>query len=120
MALSDPIVVTFDGDASMPLARTDLAKNKGTFISDDGAFELNISSTFSNKAGASTLIRLDRRKTAADPVTGVNRTTTASVWMVVRRPDNGTWNTGDLKSLATGVAAFVNSPNFTRTLVGEA
>ena len=120
MALADPITVTFDGDASNALARTDLAKNKGTFISNDGSLELNISSTFSAKASASTLVRIDRRKAAADPVTGVTRTSTASAWVVVRRPDNGTWSAGELKSLATGVAAFINSPNFVRTLVGEA
>lgn len=119
MALSDPQTVTIAATATS-LARTDLAKNKGSFISADGLVEMNVSTSFSPKAGASTLARLDLRKKTVDAVTGVTRVNTASAWIVVRRPDNGTFSVTELSDLAKGLATYVSGANFPRILVGEA
>lgn len=120
MALSDPTTIVFDGDSSIGFARTDLAKNKGTFVSPDGTTELNISSSFSAKSGALAHVRLDRRKPVVDPVTGVTKISTGSVWFVARRPDNGTWSAADVRSLTSGLLSLLTSSNFDRILVGEA
>lgn len=120
MALTDPQAVSLNGTDSISLARTDLAKNKGSFISPDGNLELNISSTFSAKAGASTLVRIDQRKVVTDAVTHVAKSATASAWIVIRRPDNGFFTADELSALAKGLAAYVTASTFTRILVGEA
>ncbi|DAD51051.1 coat protein [ssRNA phage SRR6960802_3] len=119
MALSDPQVVTLSGSA-VSLARTDLAKNKGSFISSTGEVEMTISSTFNAKSGASTMVRIDHKKPIVDPLTNVSRITTASVWLVCRRPDNGTWTTVELADLAKALGAFVATSAYPRVLVGEA
>lgn len=119
MALSDPQVVTLSG-AAVSLARTDLAKNKGSFISATGEVEMTISSTFNAKSGASTMVRIDRKKPITDPLTNVSRISTASVWLVCRRPDNGTWTTDELADLAESLGAFVATTAYPRVLVGEA
>jgi len=118
MALSDPQAVTFNG-APVNLARTDLAKNKGSFVSSDGLLELTISSTFNAKTGASTLVRLDQKKSVTG-ATGVASIAKASVWIVCRRLDNGTWSTSELAELAETLSAFAASANYQRVLVGEA
>lgn len=119
MALSDPQSVTLSG-AGINLARTDLAKNKGSFISSTGEVEMTISSTFNAKSGASTLVRLDRKKAIVDPLTNVSRITTASVWLVCRRPDNGTWSVSELSDLVKALGAYVATASYPRVLVGEA
>lgn len=119
MALSDPQTVTISTVATS-LARTDLAKNKGSFISTDGKVEMTISSTFNAKTGASTLVRLDNKKTAADPVTNITTTGTLSVWVVARRPDNGFFSSAEVTGLTSALATYVSGANFARILVGEA
>lgn len=119
MALSDPQSVTISGTATS-LARTDLAKNKGSFISSTGQVEMTISSTFNAKTGASTLVRLNLKKTAADPVTGVTTSNVASVWFVCRRPDSGFFTAAELSGLATALSTYISGTNFPRILVGEA
>lgn len=119
MALSDPQSVTLAG-AGINLARTDLAKNKGSFISSTGQVEMTISSTFNAKSGASTLVRLDQKKAIVDPLTNVSRITTASVWLVCRRPDNGTWSVSELSDLVKALGAYVATTSYPRVLVGEA
>jgi len=119
MALSDPQAITLSGDA-VSLARTDLAKNKGSFISSTGQVEMTISSTFNAKTGASTMVRIDHKKPIVDPLTNVSRISVASVWLVCRRPDNGTWTATELSDLAKALGAFAASASYPRVLVGEA
>jgi len=118
MALSDPQVISINAVA-VNHARTDLAKNKGSFVSADGLSELTISSTFNAKTGASTLVRLDQKKPVTG-ATGVVSISKASVWFVCRRPDNGTWSSAELSKLAEGLSDYISSANFSRIIVGEA
>lgn len=119
MALSDPQVLSLSG-STVSLARTDLAKNKGSFISSTGQVEMTISSTFNAKTGASTMVRIDHKKPIVDPLTNVSRISTASVWIVCRRPDNGTWTVDELSDLAEALGTFVATSAYPRVLVGEA
>lgn len=119
MAFADPQSVTIAGvPASLP--RTGSATNAGSFMSNDSAVKLTVSSTY-GKRNRRTL-RLSHNKIAADPlVPTTNVAHNMSCYIVVDAPPNG-YTVAQQKEIVDAFTAYLTASSgakVTQLLGGE-
>lgn len=107
---TDPQSVTIDAITST-LPRVKIGDQNATYRNADGTVQLRISHQ-NAKSRVRRMIRLDQTKIAEDPLTAVNQSVSAGVYLVVDAPANGSFSVADLSNLYTALATFVNSTSY--------
>lgn len=119
MAFSDPQSMTFNGN-TVSFPRIGFGNGVGTFQTADGLQKLSISHT-ANKRARHT-VRLDWKKTAADPLfPDTNKVRTASCYLVVDTELTG-FTVEELQIAVVGLATFLTASSAaatTKVLGGE-
>lgn len=116
---NEPMSVAHDG-ATLTLNRigTSTPERLGRFVASDGAFTLDIRQDKSTNRFRREM-RLTRVKTAADPITAINKEVSASCIVVVDEPKFG-FTDVELANLLTAILAEVGeTSNRTKLLQGE-
>lgn len=115
--LADPQSVTIN---AVPHSLPRTGSNPGQFTKDDGAIRLTVSHANGKRIRSS--IRLDNAKISADPmVPSQNQKVSASVYLVIDRPQTGYTN-AELKLIVDGFLAWMSASsgaNVTKVLGGE-
>lgn len=120
MALSDPQTVTPPtlGAQSLPRVKTD--GTSSLYQKSDGNFMLSVKHELSKtKQGERirSVVRVDRRKVVADPITQVNDYQTLSAYVVFERPPYG-FDSAEMTDLKTGLTAWLSDAT-TAKLFGQ-
>lgn len=117
---SDPQSITIDSVAiSCPRVR--IGDEQATYRSADGTTQLRISHQ-NSKSRVRRMCRVDTTKIAADPLTAVNQTATAGVYLVIDAPANGVFSATELMKLITGLVEYLSTgtyANCVKMLGGE-
>lgn len=106
MSFADPQTITVNSVAKV-CNRTEVAGGKSTYATADGEYTLTISSVTSKKR-TRRLARVDVRVVAADPISAVNASKVASVYIVVDEPDFGFDDTV-LTNILTGFKTWLDA-----------
>lgn len=119
MALSDPQSVTINTVAN-PLPRISVDRNASTYSKDTGDLKLAISSSYGKRTRRA--VRMDFRKTAADPMfPAQNAPYSMSCTLVVDVPVTG-YSVTEQKQIVDGLLAWATASsgaNLTKILGGE-
>jgi len=89
---------------------------ESNYRSTDGSYTLRVSHQENGRNRR--VVRLDNTKTAADPLTGLNREVSSSVYVVVDAPKSGYTDT-ELTNMVDALKAWLTSANVGRLLDGE-
>lgn len=120
MAYADPQSVTINAVAQS-LPRTSSGVDSGVFTKDDGNVKLTVKHSYSGSR-VRTLIRLDHRKVAADPLaTGYNKEYSMAFYGVIDRPSVG-YSNAEAKYTVDALVAWLaasSGANVTKALGGE-
>lgn len=112
----DPQVVTVNTVAqSMP--RIKLGSSDATYRTADEAFQMRISHQ-TTKSRTRRMVRLDQTKIAADPLSAVNTSQTAGVYIVIDEPKFG-FTDGELDYLVDAMIAWLTTANIAKVLGSE-
>jgi hypothetical protein len=108
---SEPLNVVMDG-TTIALPRVTMEKFRSGWGDPSGELSATIAHSLSTNEQSQ--VRIDLKKTIADPLnTGKNIPVQASAWLVVRAPQNQLGFTdADLSNLAKGITTLVNSTGF--------
>jgi hypothetical protein len=121
MAFSDPQSVTISGSAAT-MPRISSGVNTGAFQTADGGVKMTIAHA-SNRSRARRTLRLDYRALVPDVINPeVNRITTASVYVVVNVPEDGSMPLATQKGLVDALVAYLTASSgarVTQLLGGE-
>lgn len=116
--LSDPLhilVATVD----TPLPRTGQGSGTSEFKDADSAHVVTVKQTTSSSGRFRREVRFTRNKVAADPISAVNKSVSASIYMVIDEPKFG-FTDADLSDMKAGLNALTNdAPTFLKILGGE-
>jgi hypothetical protein len=115
--LADPQNLTINGVATN-FYKTKVGPNGCEYTSGDGlkmfVTKQNITAKRQRREA-----RISQNKVAADPVTAENHTEGASIYIVIDEPRNGTFSDSELNYLASALAVWQGTGNFTSLLRGE-
>jgi len=119
VALTDPQSITINAVAnSIPRVSTD--RNASTYTSADGNLKFTVSHSYGKRTRRA--VRIDSRKTAADPLfPAQNAPYSSSVTLVVDAPLTG-YTVTELKQIVDGLTAWTTATsgaNLTKFLGGE-
>lgn len=118
MSLSDPTVTIGAGTVTLP--RVSSGVNSSTYRSADGAVSMSVSHQYGKRIRRN--VRIDFRKTAADPfASGYNKEFTGSVYLVLDQPTVGFTQT-ELKDYIVALATELtesSAATTTKILGGE-
>lgn len=114
--LSDPQSVTINGTATS-LPKTQNGTTSNVFTSADGNTAM-VAKQNVTAARFRREIRLQQKKIAADPISGLNKELGASVYLVVDEPRAGFSDT-ELQYLIDALKAWLTSANQVKILGGE-
>lgn len=113
---SDPQSVTINAVAkSMP--RIKQGATDATYRTADEAFQMRISHQVS-KSRTRRMVRIDQNVIAADPLTAVNTSQSASVYIVIDEPKYG-FSDADLDYLVDGLVGWLTAGNIAKLLGSE-
>lgn len=115
---SDPLPVSLNGVDSINLARVLDDGAKSIYNSDDRLLTVTISHQTAQGGRDNAMFRIDQTKVAADPLTAVNKSVSASAWFVLSIPPFGFSNT-DLLHLLNAIAAKMTTDTVTRFVSGQ-
>jgi hypothetical protein len=104
MALSDPQSVTIGSAISLPRIVTD--DMSATYRAADGNADLFI--THTSGKNRRSVVRINRRKVAADPLTAVNTYANATATLTITRPEVG-FTEAELVELITGLTTWLTA-----------
>lgn len=114
--LADPQSVTINGVATS-LPKTQAGATQDVFTSADG----NTSMTTKQNTTATRFrreVRLSQQKIAADPISTLNKSIGASVYLVIDEPRYGFSDT-ELGYLIDALKTWLSSANYNKVLGGE-
>lgn len=115
--LSDPQSVTVSGSAKA-LPRVSVGANQATYKSADGSLTYTIAHSYGKRNRRT--VRLDFRKTAADPLLdGVSRAYSMSAYVVIDHPDIGYSNAEIESNTKALVDALGAAGVLTKVIGGE-
>lgn len=113
---TDPQSVTINAVAkSMP--RIKQGTTDATYRTADESFQLRISHQ-PTKSRTRRMVRLDQTVVAADPLTAVNTSQSASVYLVVDEPKYG-FDDASLDYMVDGLVAWLTPANIAKLLGSE-
>lgn len=119
MAFADPQTVTINAIAKT-LPRVNVGTNQSVYLKDDQEVKLTASHQYGKRIRRS--IRLDHRKTAADPlISSQNIIYTMSAYLVVDVPVTG-YTVAEAKQIVDGLLAYLTASSgaqVTKLLGGE-
>lgn len=119
MAFADPQSITISGSA-ISLPRTGSGDNTGAFTKDDANVRMGIKHSYGKRN--SSVLRLDHRKVAADPlIAAQNLNYTMSISIVFNRPPVG-YTPAEVKAVWDGLLANLaasSGANTVKLLGGE-
>lgn len=119
MAFSDPQSITVDAD-TMSLPRIGFGLNNGQFQTADGLLKLTVSHAYNKRTRR--VVRLDVKKTAADPLyPDTNKVRTLSAYLVVDTEPEG-FSVAEQREFVEGLTGFLtasSSAALTKVLGGE-
>jgi len=118
MALPDPLSITLNGAKSLARIIDDGLKSQ--YTTADGLLAAQVSHQVTS-SGRKTLVRLDEIKTAADPLTAVQKSVLGSAWIVFQDPTWG-FSTADKIARYTALNGMLTASTnaiLTRILGGE-
>lgn len=119
MAFADPQSVTINAVAQT-LARVSSAANGGVFAKDDGTVKLTVSHQYGKRTRRT--IRIDHKKTSADPLVPANNIVTSmSTYVVVDVPLVG-YTITEVKQIVDALTAYLTASSgakVTQLLGGE-
>lgn len=119
MSFADPQTVTINAIANV-LPRTSSTQNAGIFTKDDGNVAVSVASAYGKRTRRT--IRIDHRKTAADPLfPAQNSPYSMSFYIVADVPQTG-YTIVEQKQVIDGFIAWLNASsgaNITKLLGGE-
>lgn len=116
MSFTDPQSVTIDGVAhSMP--RVSSETSKSLYSEATEALKMTISHQEA-KDRTRSMVRLDMRVVAADPLTAVNVYQTVGVYLVVDKPEFG-FTIDNIDDIIQGFKTWLSTANVTKILGGE-
>lgn len=108
---ADPLTITINGVAKV-MARVSSQGTSSIYQTADGNAKLTISHT-EDKTKVRSLVRLDQRKVAADPLSAENVYVPYVQYTVIERPLFGVTQT-EINDTNTGFEAFIDS-----TVIGK-
>lgn len=114
--LSSPQSVTINAVAKT-LNRITTEKSASSYRTDDGIFELKISHQINGKR-ARRMARLNQVVIAADPLTAVNSSQTAGIYIVIDEPSFG-FTDAELGYLIEGLKTWLSGANQTALLASR-
>lgn len=121
MAFADPQSITIGGSPTS-LPRVSSGVNSGAFQSSDTSLRMTVTHAL-NRARTRRTIRLDSRKLVPDVINpDLNRVQTASCYVVVNVPSDGSMTVADQKSLVDALVAYLaasSGARVTQLLGGE-
>lgn len=113
---TDPQTVTINSIAkSMPKIK--VGTTDATYRTADETFQLRISHQ-STKSRTRRMVRIDQTVIAADPLTSVNTSQTAGVYLVIDEPKFG-FDDATLDYLVDGLVAWLTAGNIAKLLGSE-
>lgn len=113
MAFADPQSITISGSANS-LPRTGSADNSGTFTKDDANLRLQMKHSYAKRNRS--VIRLDHRKVAADPlIAAQNLLYSMSISIIVDRPPVG-YSPTEVKAVLDGFLANLAASSGANTI----
>lgn len=116
MALADPQSVTISA-AAIPLPRTGLALDQGTFMDASGQIKLTIMHSSARRTRHT--IKLTKSAIVSDPlVPSVNQNVSFSAHLVLDIPKNGV-SVADAVALGAALVAYCATPTITKVAGGE-
>lgn len=115
MAFSDPQSITVNAVAqSMPLVQRQA--QGAVYRTADEAYTFSVGHTEGKRRRR--LVRVDHKKTAADPLTAQNAQVSASIQFIIDEPTWG-YTDAELKDISLGLTAWLTSANILKVLGGE-
>lgn len=116
--LADPLVILVNNVATN-LPRINLGAGTAEYSNSDGSITAIVRQTKSSGGRFRREVRLTRTKIAADPISAVNKSVSASVYMVIDEPQFGFMDT-DLADMKAGLNTLTgDAPTFLKVLGGE-
>lgn len=116
MSFTDPQSVTINSVAkTMP--RIKYGTTDSTYRTADECFQLRISHQIT-KSRTRRMVRLDQTVIAADPLTAINSSQSASVYLVIDEPKFG-FDDATLDYMVDGLVAWLSSGNIAKLLGSE-
>jgi hypothetical protein len=116
VALADPQSVTISGSA-VPLPRTGLSLDKGTFT--DASRQTELSVLHSTGRRTRHTIKVQKTAVVSDPlVPSTNQNVSYSAHIVLDMPKNGV-SSEDVIALGNALVAWASSANLTKVVGGE-
>lgn len=113
--LADPQTVTVNAVAQT-LPATLRGENESKYTEDIGEYDLHISHQFGSRKRR--VVRLNHTKIAADPITAVNASVSASMYLVIDEPQWGFTDT-ELGDDVAGLLAYLTTATVAKVLGGE-
>lgn len=112
--LTEPISVTIDGVAhSMPRVSTQESKSIYVAADQNHTFTVSHQKTSANRVRS--MVRIDERVVAADPLTAANKYESASIYVVFDVPAFG-FSIDDVDDIARGFITWLSTANVTKVL----
>lgn len=119
MAFADPQSITVNA-VPVSLPRTSVERNSSEYVSADGRRKLKISHTYGKVNRR--VYRSDASKIVADPITGINKISSMSVYVVAVVPSDGTYSNTEAKYEVDALVAELtesSGANVVKWLGGE-
>lgn len=116
MSLATPQTVTVNAIAKT-LNRISSEKTASVFKTDDGVFELKVSHQINGKR-TRRMARLDHVVIAADPLTAVNASQKAGIYIVIDEPAFG-YSDAELEYDVNALKTWLSSANILAMLAGR-
>nr|URG15150.1 MAG: coat protein [Leviviridae sp.] len=113
---TDPQSVTINA-VPVSLPRVNIGDGNSTYRSADETVQVRISHQAS-KGRKRRMVRLDQTKVAADPISAVNSSQKAGIYIVVDEPSFG-FTDAELDYLVDALVAWLTSGNIAKLLGGE-
>lgn len=118
MAFADPQSVTINGNAqNLPRVGSDAPQRRGTFKSADDVWTLDVRQD-STQQRFRREVRLTKNIVAADPISALNKSLSASVVIVVDEPRFG-FSDADLGHMLAGLTTWFSNTQRDKLLGGE-
>lgn len=116
MALTDPQSVTVDSEAKS-LPRTGFSPNSGTFTSEDGNLQLQVSHQQASRIRH--MVRLSDKRAVSNPlVPDQNLAVSMSSHLVIDMPRNG-YTVAEIADLSAALTAWCTVSNLTKVISGQ-
>lgn len=113
---ADPQSITIDVNG-FTLPRVKTGEREATYASPDGTLSMRISHQ-STKNRVRRMVRIDQTSIAADPLTSVNTSQTASVYVVIDEPKFG-YTDNYLIDLVGALTTWLTEANVAKVLGSE-